>query len=64
MSLVESFLHEPGAADVVVSHWLFISLIFQAIFIIVMIVLAAKYLDPQNERFKADTKILKKHKTK
>ena len=64
MSLVESFLHELGAADVVVSHWLFISLIFQAIFIIVMIVLAAKYLDPQNERFKADTKILKKHKTK
>ena len=64
MSLVESFLHELGAANVVVSHWLFISLIFQAIFIIVMIVLAAKYLDPQNERFKADTKILKKHKTK
>ena len=64
MSLVESFLHELGAADVVVSHWLFISLILQAIFIIVMIVLAAKYLDPQNERFKADTKILKKHKTK
>ena len=63
MSLVESFLHELGAANVVVSHWLFISLIFQAIFIIVMIVLAAKYLDPQNERFKADTKILKKHKT-
>lgn len=64
MSLVENFLHELGAANVVVSHWLLISLIFQAIFIIVMIVLAAKYLDPQNERFKADTKILKKHKTK
>lgn len=64
MSLVENFLHELGAADVVVSHWLLISLILQAIFIIVMIVLAAKYLDPQNERFKAGTKILKKHKTK
>ena len=61
MSLVESFLHELGAANVVVSHWLFISLIFQAIFIIVMIVLAAKYLDPQNERFVQDRyKILKK----
>ena len=64
MSLVENFLHELGAADVVVSHWLFISLIFQAIFIIVMIVLATKYLNPQNERFKTGTKILKKHKTK
>ena len=64
VSLVENFLHELGAADVVVSHWLFISLIFQAIFIIVMIVLATKYLDPQNERFKTGTKILKKHKTK
>lgn len=64
MSLVENFLHELGAANVVVSHWLFISLIFQAIFIIVMIVLATKYLDPQNERFKTGTKILKKHKTK
>lgn len=56
MSLVENFLHELGAADVVVSHWLFISLIFQAIFIIVMIVLATKYLNPQNERFKTGTK--------
>lgn len=64
MSLVENFLHELGAANVVVSHWLFISLIFQAIFIIVMIVLATKYLNPQNERFKTGTKILKKHKTK
>ena len=64
MSLVENFLHELGAADVVVSHWLFISLIFQALFIIVMIVLATKYLNPQNERFKTGTKILKKHKTK
>ena len=64
MSLVENFLHELGAADVVVSYWLFISLIFQAIFIIVMIVLATKYLNPQNERFKTGTKILKKHKTK
>lgn len=64
MSLVENFLHELGAADVVVSHWLFISLIFQAIFIIVMIVLVTKYLNPQNERFKTGTKILKKHKTK
>lgn len=64
MSLVENFLHELGAADVIVSHWLFISLIFQAIFIIVMIVLATKYLNPQNERFKTGTKILKKHKTK
>ena len=64
MSLVENFLHELGAANVVVSHWLLISLILQTIFIIVMIVLAAKYLDPQNERFRADTKILKKHKTK
>lgn len=64
MSLVENFLHELGAADVVVSHWLFISFIFQAIFIIVMIVLATKYLNPQNERFKTGTKILKKHKTK
>lgn len=64
MSLVENFLHELGAADVVVSHWLFISLIFKAIFIIVMIVLATKYLNPQNERFKTGTKILKKHKTK
>lgn len=64
MSLVENFLHELGAANVIVSHWLFISLIFQAIFIIVMIVLATKYLNPQNERFKTGTKILKKHKTK
>ena len=64
MSLVENFLHELGAANVVVSHWLFINLIFQAIFIIVMIVLATKYLNPQNERFKTGTKILKKHKTK
>ena len=64
MSLVENFLHELGAANVIVSHWLFISLIFQSIFIIVMIVLATKYLNPQNERFKTGTKILKKHKTK
>ena len=64
MSLVENFLHELGAANVIVSHWLFISLIFQAIFIIVMIVLATKYLNPQNELFKTGTKILKKHKTK
>lgn len=64
MSLVENFLHELGAANVIVSHWLFISSIFQAIFIIVMIVLATKYLNPQNERFKTGTKILKKHKTK
>lgn len=64
MSLVENFLHELGAANVVIDHWLLISLLLQAVFIAVAIVLAAKYLDPQNERFRAGTKILKKHKTK
>jgi len=64
VGLVENFLHELGAANVIVDHWLFISLAVQTILIIMMMTLATKYLDPQNERFKAGTKILKKHKTK
>jgi hypothetical protein len=52
-----------GAAQVVVEHWLAVSVFVQAVFIIIMIALSAKYLDPQNERFKAGNKILKKHKS-
>lgn len=47
----------------VVEHWLAVSVFVQAVFIIIMIALSAKYLDPQNERFKAGNKILKKHKS-
>lgn len=52
-----------GAAQVVVEHWLAVSVSVQAVFIIIMTALSTKYLDPQNERFKAGNKILKKHKS-
>ena len=40
-----------------------VSVSVQAVFIIIMTALSTKYLDPQNERFKAGNKILKKHKS-
>ena len=46
-----------------VEHWLAVSVSVQAVFIIIMTALSTKYLDPQNERFKAGNKILKKHKS-
>ena len=60
---MEELLHQMGAAQVVVEHWLVVSVSVQAVFIIIMTALSAKYLDPQNERFKAGNKILKKHKS-
>ena len=63
IGIVEELLHRMGAAQVVVEHWLAVSVFVQAVFIIIMIALSAKYLDPQNERFKAGNKILKKHKS-
>lgn len=63
IGIIEEFLYQMGAAQIVIKHWLVISVVVQTMFIIIMIGLAAKYLDPQNERFKAGNKILKKHKT-
>lgn len=63
VSMMEEFLYQMGASQAVVEHWLVISVAVQAVFILIMTGLAAKYLDPQNERFKAGNKILKKHKT-
>lgn len=63
IGIVEELLHRMGAAQVVVEHWLAVSVSVQAVFIIIMIALSTKYLDPQNERFKAGNKILKKHKS-
>lgn len=63
IGMMEQFLHQMGAAQTVVEHWLVVSVSVQAVFIIIMTVLSAKYLDPQNERFKAGNKILKKHKS-
>ena len=63
VSMIEDFLYQMGATQPVVEHWLVISVAVQAVFIVIMISLASKYLDPQNERFKAGNKILKKHKT-
>lgn len=62
--VIECVLQEFGASQFMIDHWMAISLIVQTIFILVMISLATKYLDPKNERFKAGNKILKKHKTK
>lgn len=63
IGIVEELLHRMGAAQVVVEHWLAVSVSVQAVFIIIMTALSTKYLDPQNERFKAGNKILKKHKS-
>ena len=63
IGIMEELLHRMGAAQVVVEHWLAVSVSVQAVFIIIMTALSAKYLDPQNERFKAGNKILKKHKS-
>ena len=62
IGIMEELLHQM-AAQVVVEHWLAVSVSVQAVFIIIMTALSAKYLDPQNERFKAGNKILKKHKS-
>lgn len=62
--VVECVLKEFGASQMMVDHWMLNSLIVQTVFIVLMIFLAAKYLDPKNERFKAGNKILKKHKTR
>ena len=63
IGIMAELLHRMGAAQVVVEHWIAVSVSVQAVFIIIMTALSAKYLDPQNERFKAGNKILKKHKS-
>ena len=55
-------LRSLGAAPDIVRHWIGISVVVQFIFMVILIVLAAKYLNPVNERFQAGVKILKKHK--
>lgn len=59
---IESFLQSFGAAQNVVDHWIILSIAVQIVFMAVLFLMSVKYLDPQNERFKAGGKILKKHK--
>ncbi len=59
---IESFLQSFGAAQNVIGHWIILSIAVQIVFMAVLFLLSVKYLDPQNERFKAGGKVLKKHK--
>ncbi|MGN0203914.1 MAG: ABC transporter permease [Coprococcus sp.] len=59
---IENFLLSLGAAQEVTNHWILLSILAQIILMIVLFILSIQYLDPQNERFQAGRKILKKHK--
>lgn len=60
--IIESFLQSFGAAQNVMDHWIILSIAVQTALMAVLFLLSVKYLDPQNERFKAGGKVLKKHK--
>lgn len=62
MRMILEVLQSLGASPVMVEHWIAASILAQLIFIVIMIILSVKYLNPVNERFQAGAKILKKHK--
>ena len=59
---IENLLLSFGASQYAADHWIFLSILVQTTFTIILLILSVKYLDPQNEHFQAGRKILKKHK--
>ena len=51
-----------GASQGAIDHWVLLSILVQILFVILLTALAVRYLDPQNERFRAG-RLLKKHKS-
>ena len=59
---IEQFLSALGASQNVLDHWITLSILMQLALMGILLILSVKYLDPQNERFRAGKKVLKKHK--